>query len=241
MSAVRLRELSKTFHSGFWRTRAHRALDAVSLDVPHGAVLGYLGPNGAGKTTTLRLLMQLVHPTSGSAEILGRPAGDVAVRRRIGFLPEAARFYDACTAEELLVVRGGAVRLPARRAPPAGGARAGPGRYRGRAPAAATGVFPWHAAAGRDRAGPAQRPGGRVSGRADDGARPAWAPRRAEHDPGPAGGGANGVRQLAHPERRGSGVQSRRHPEPGTTGRGRPYRGSGPGRPWLGAGRGRGG
>ena len=112
MSAVRLRELSKTFHTGFWRTRAHRALDAVSLDVPHGAVLGYLGPNGAGKTTTLRLLMQLVHPTSGSAEILGRPAGDVAVRRRIGFLPEAARFYDACTAEEMLEYVGGLFGYP---------------------------------------------------------------------------------------------------------------------------------
>ncbi|MCE2539486.1 MAG: ABC transporter ATP-binding protein [Acidobacteria bacterium] len=107
MSAVRLRELSKTFHTGFWRTRVHRALDAVSLDVPRGAVLGYLGPNGAGKTTTLRLLMQLVHPTSGGAEILGRPVGDVGVRRRIGFLPEAVRFHDTCTAEEFLEYVGG--------------------------------------------------------------------------------------------------------------------------------------
>ena len=102
MPAVRLLELSKAFRTGFWRSQVHRALDRVSLDVPRGAVLGYLGPNGAGKTTTLRLLMQLVHPTSGSAEILGRPIGDAAVRRRVGFLPEAARFYDDCTAEELL-------------------------------------------------------------------------------------------------------------------------------------------
>ena len=113
MSAVRLLELSKTFRTGFWRSRVHRALDAVSLEVPRGAVLGYLGPNGAGKTTTLRLLMQVVHPTSGSAEILGRPAGEVAVRRRIGFLPEAARYYDACTAEELLVYVGGLFGYPA--------------------------------------------------------------------------------------------------------------------------------
>ena len=107
MSAVRLRELSKTFRTGFRGTRIHRALEAVSLDVPHGAVLGYLGPNGAGKTTTLRLLMQLVYPTSGDAEILGRPVGDVGVRRRIGFLPEAVRFNDGCTAEELLMYIGG--------------------------------------------------------------------------------------------------------------------------------------
>ena len=113
MPAVRLRELSKTFRAGFWRSRVHRALDRVSLDVPPGAVLGYLGPNGAGKTTTLRLLMQLVHPTSGAAEILGRPAGDPAVRRRVGFLPESARFHDSCTAEELLVYVAGLFGYPA--------------------------------------------------------------------------------------------------------------------------------
>ena len=113
MPVVRLHALSKTFRTGFWSSRAHRALDKVSLDVPQGAVLGYLGPNGAGKTTTLRLLMQLVHPTSGSAEILGRPAGDPAVRRRIGFLPEAARFHDYCTAEELLEYVGGLFGYPA--------------------------------------------------------------------------------------------------------------------------------
>ena len=112
MPAVQLRALSKTFRTGFWRSRAQRALDEVSLDVPPGAVLGYLGPNGAGKTTTLRLLMQLVRPTSGSAEILGRPAGDVAVRRRIGFLPEAARFDELCTAEEFLVYVGGLFGYP---------------------------------------------------------------------------------------------------------------------------------
>ena len=107
MPAVRLRELSKTFRAGFWSPRVHRALDRVSLEVPRGAVLGYLGPNGAGKTTTLRLLMQLVHPTSGSAEILGLPIEDPAARRRVGFLPETARFHDCCTAEELLMYVGG--------------------------------------------------------------------------------------------------------------------------------------
>ena len=113
MRAIRLRELSKTFRTGFWSARGHRALDKVSLDVPRGAVLGYLGPNGAGKTTTLRLLLQLVHPTSGTAEVLGRPVGDPAVRHRVGFLPEAARFYDSCTAEELLVYMAGLFGYPA--------------------------------------------------------------------------------------------------------------------------------
>ena len=102
MHAVRLHELTKDFTVGFWRPRPFRALHGVSLDVEPGEVLGYLGPNGAGKTTTLKLLMQLIYPTSGHAEILGRPAGDVEVKRRIGFLPETPYFYDNLTAEELL-------------------------------------------------------------------------------------------------------------------------------------------
>jgi ABC-2 type transport system ATP-binding protein len=65
-------------------------------------VFGFLGPNGAGKTTTLKLLMQLIYPTSGRAEILGRPVGDLASRQRIGYLPENPSFYDYLTAEELL-------------------------------------------------------------------------------------------------------------------------------------------
>ena len=103
MAAVRLRALTKDFDVGFWRRRPVSALQRVTLDVAPGEVLGYLGPNGAGKTTTLKLLVQLLFPTSGSAEVLGRPAGDVAVRRRVGFLPEAPAFGDNLTAEELLI------------------------------------------------------------------------------------------------------------------------------------------
>jgi ABC-2 type transport system ATP-binding protein len=101
-AAIRTRALSKDYLVGFWRPRPYRALDSLSIDVAPGDVFGFLGPNGAGKTTTLKLLMQLVFPTSGDAEILGRPVGDVAVRRRIGYLPENPYFYDHLTAEELL-------------------------------------------------------------------------------------------------------------------------------------------
>ena len=103
MDAVRLQGLTKDFGVGFWRSRPVRALDGVTLEVQSGEVLGYLGPNGSGKTTTLKLLMQLIFPTAGSAEILGRPVGDVGVRRKIGFLPEHPYFYDNLNAEELLV------------------------------------------------------------------------------------------------------------------------------------------
>ncbi len=102
MFAIRTENLTKDFQIGFWRPRPYRALDHLNLEVAQGETFGFLGPNGAGKTTTLKLLIQLIFPTSGSAEILGRPVGDVGVKRRIGYLPESPYFYDYLTAEELL-------------------------------------------------------------------------------------------------------------------------------------------
>jgi ABC-2 type transport system ATP-binding protein len=101
-SAIRVEELTKDYAIGFWRRHNYRALDRLTLEIERGEVFGFLGPNGAGKTTTLKLLMQLIYPTSGRAEILGRPVGDLEVRRRIGYLPENPSFYDYLTAEELL-------------------------------------------------------------------------------------------------------------------------------------------
>ena len=102
MLAIETHELTKDYDTGFFRPRPSRALDRLTIGVEAGEVFGFLGPNGAGKTTTLKLLMRLIAPTFGRAAILGRPAGDVAVRRRIGFLPENPYFYDHLTAEELL-------------------------------------------------------------------------------------------------------------------------------------------
>jgi ABC-2 type transport system ATP-binding protein len=95
--------LTKDYAVGFWRKRPYRALDGLTLEVEQGEVFGFLGPNGAGKTTTLKLLMQLVYPTSGYAEMLGRPIGDAEAKRRLGYLPENPYFYDYLTAEELLL------------------------------------------------------------------------------------------------------------------------------------------
>ena len=102
MFAIRIENLTKDFPVGFWRTRQYRALDRLTLEIERGETFGFLGPNGAGKTTTLKLLTHLIYPTSGSAEILGRPVGDIGVRRRVGYLPESPYFYDYLTAEELL-------------------------------------------------------------------------------------------------------------------------------------------
>src|SRR5579871_3695520 len=77
------------------------AVRGLTLEVPRGEVFGFLGPNGAGKSTSLKMLLGLVKPSGGEATVLGRPAGDVRTRSKIGFLPEHFRFYDWLTASEL--------------------------------------------------------------------------------------------------------------------------------------------
>src|SRR3954452_11088042 len=69
------------------------AADRVSLTVRRGEVYGFLGPNGAGKTTTLRMILGLVRPTSGSAVVLGQPAGRSEAIVRVGALVEGPGFY----------------------------------------------------------------------------------------------------------------------------------------------------
>jgi len=98
--------LTKSFPSGWPGLPPVTALDGLSLSVHRGEIYGFLGPNGSGKTTTLKILMGLVRSTSGKAEVLGKPAGDVQARRQIGFLPEGPYFYDYLTAEEFLAFYG---------------------------------------------------------------------------------------------------------------------------------------
>src|SRR3954468_690951 len=101
-SVVRTEQLTRDFLTGFWKPTPRRALDGVSFDVPQGEVFGLLGPNGAGKTTTLKLLMDLLRPTSGRAEIFGRTVRDPDARQRVGFVPEQPYYYDHLTAAELV-------------------------------------------------------------------------------------------------------------------------------------------
>jgi len=102
MAALEISGLSKSYSVGFWRKALKPALHPLHLTVNEGETFGFLGPNGAGKTTTLKLLMGIIFPTSGSAQILGRDFRDPEVKRDIGFLPEQPYFYDYLTAPELL-------------------------------------------------------------------------------------------------------------------------------------------
>jgi ABC-2 type transport system ATP-binding protein len=69
-----------------------KAVDDVSFTLPAGSICGFLGPNGAGKTTTLRMILEIIKPTSGAITVLGYSSA-LQVRHRIGYLPEEKGLY----------------------------------------------------------------------------------------------------------------------------------------------------
>jgi len=103
---IRVEELGKTFGKGLLRKRGFRALDGVSLEVGPGSVFGLLGPNGAGKTTLIKILLGLIRRSDGRASLFGEPIGDAAVRRRIGYLPEAHRLPGYLTGRQVIELFG---------------------------------------------------------------------------------------------------------------------------------------
>ncbi|MFF2844836.1 ATP-binding cassette domain-containing protein [Streptomyces sp. NPDC058001] len=88
-TVITTRALTKRYRGG------QLAVDGLDLAVPEGSVFGFLGPNGSGKTTTIRMLMGLIDPTSGSAEVLGRPMprSSRAVLPQVGALIEGPALY----------------------------------------------------------------------------------------------------------------------------------------------------
>jgi ABC-2 type transport system ATP-binding protein len=80
------------------------AVDGLSLTVPRGSFFGFLGPNGAGKSTTIRMLTGLIPPTSGKIELLGlpMPAEEIAIKQRIGLVPDDSLLFDRLTGLEFL-------------------------------------------------------------------------------------------------------------------------------------------
>lgn len=78
------------------------AVHDLTLTVERGEVFGFLGPNGAGKTTSVKMLLSLISPTAGSAQILNAPLDNPDIRSKVGFLPEHFRFHDWLTGEEFL-------------------------------------------------------------------------------------------------------------------------------------------
>ncbi len=99
---IESQNLSKIYRSGLLRRKSFQALKNVSLQVPAGSIYGLLGPNGAGKTTLIKILLGIISRTSGVATVLGSPAGSMAARREIGYLPENHRLPRHLTATTAL-------------------------------------------------------------------------------------------------------------------------------------------
>ncbi|GMQ80919.1 MAG: ABC transporter ATP-binding protein [Rhodothermia bacterium] len=97
--------LRKTYSRPFGRRKV-TALDGLSIQIQKGEIYGLLGPNGAGKTTLLKLLLGIVSPTAGSAELFGKSVKLASSRLRVGFLPEDHRFPPFLTAMQTLIVYG---------------------------------------------------------------------------------------------------------------------------------------
>jgi ABC-2 type transport system ATP-binding protein len=101
-AAIQIDNLTKDYPFGFLHLKTKRSLEGLTMRVEEGEVFGFLGPNGAGKSTTIKLLVGLIFPTAGSAQILGKPISDISMHQDIGYLPEQPYFYDYLTASELL-------------------------------------------------------------------------------------------------------------------------------------------
>lgn len=101
MYAIETNKLTKRYNLG-WRKGEVLALDALDLHVEEGEIYGLLGPNGSGKSTTLKLVLNLILPTSGDARIFGRDCMTVGSRLDVGFLPENPYFYKYLTGAETL-------------------------------------------------------------------------------------------------------------------------------------------
>lgn len=97
VAIIKTEKLTKSYGS-------HRGIVDVDLEVQQGEVFGFLGPNGAGKTTTIRVLLDLIRPTSGKAFVFGieSTVDPVAIHRRIGYLPGEFTLYDKLTGGDTL-------------------------------------------------------------------------------------------------------------------------------------------
>jgi ABC-2 type transport system ATP-binding protein len=98
--------LSKIYRLGFFLDRKVMALRGLDLEVQAGSVYGLLGPNGAGKSTTIKILMNLVKPTSGQARLFGLTPHHPDARNQVGFVPENPSPYEYLTGREFVTLAG---------------------------------------------------------------------------------------------------------------------------------------
>ena len=97
MSIIEVKQLTKYYGKS-------RGIVDVSFKVEEGEIFGFIGPNGAGKSTTIRLLLSLIHPTSGSASVFGQDVvtHGTEIRKDIGYLPSEVYYYEGMKVIDLL-------------------------------------------------------------------------------------------------------------------------------------------
>jgi ABC-2 type transport system ATP-binding protein len=105
-AVVKVSGLSKTYRLGFWLARRVPALAGLDLEIGAGQIYGLVGPNGAGKSTTIKILLNLVKASSGSATLFGKLPSDREARRLVGFVPENPAPYEYLTGREFLGLSG---------------------------------------------------------------------------------------------------------------------------------------
>ncbi|MBX7113505.1 MAG: ABC transporter ATP-binding protein [Myxococcaceae bacterium] len=98
--------MSKTYRLGFFLNKNVLALQGLELVIEPGQIFGLLGPNGAGKSTTIKILMNLVRPSSGTVRIFGTEAAKREARSQVGFLPENPMPYEYLSGEEFVRLAG---------------------------------------------------------------------------------------------------------------------------------------
>ena len=105
MNPIEIENLHKTYVKGL-RQQKVVAVRHLTLEVEQGEIFGFVGPNGAGKSTTIKILCNLIRPTSGRVTLMGREVTSPAARKQVGYLPENPAYYDYLTGEELLAFNG---------------------------------------------------------------------------------------------------------------------------------------
>ena len=98
-TAIKVNHLTKDYKSV-------RALDNVCFEVRQGECFGLLGPNGAGKTTFIKILLDLISPSSGLARIFNQPVRNEKIREKVGYLPEKVKLYEFLRGAEFLDYQG---------------------------------------------------------------------------------------------------------------------------------------
>jgi ABC-2 type transport system ATP-binding protein len=110
-TALQVSGISKKFRADFWK-KAVTVLNNISFDVPNNSICGLIGPNGAGKTTTIKIILDFIRMDAGHVKIFGEDSRIKSTRQNVGYLPEAAYYYDFLKPVEFLNFYAGLFQIP---------------------------------------------------------------------------------------------------------------------------------